>query len=56
VIGGDIVLQAEGIEVSGPADLARIREALNKVGPGEEIRMTVLRSGRLVELGERRQK
>jgi len=56
VIGGDVVLKAQGIQVSQPADLPRIREALAKVGPGQEISFTVLRAGRVTELRARRPK
>lgn len=56
VIGGDIILTAQGIQVFQPADLAKIREALAKVPPGQEMSVTVLRSGRPLELMARRPK
>src|SRR5262245_39339371 len=40
VIGGDIVLKAQGIQISQPDDLARIRAALSKAAPGQEIGIT----------------
>lgn len=56
VIGGDVVLKVLGIQVSQPADLARIRAALSKAAPGQEISVTVLRSGRVTDLKGRRPK
>jgi S1-C subfamily serine protease len=54
MIGGDVILEAQGIAVTGAADIVAIREALAKTGAGQEIRVTVLRSGRAVELKESR--
>src|SRR5262245_34957452 len=56
IIGGDVILKAQGISVSEPADLARIREALAKVAPGQEITLTVARAGRVMDLKARRPK
>ena len=56
MIGGDIILEAQGIPVTAPGDLPRIREVLSKIAVGQEVRMTVLRSGRVVELKGQRPK
>jgi hypothetical protein len=47
---------ALGIQVTQPADLPKIREALRKTGPGQGISVTVLRSGRVVEIKGRQPK
>ena len=50
MIGGDIILKAQGISVTAASDLPKIRAALGKVPVGQEVTVTVLRSGRVVEL------
>jgi S1-C subfamily serine protease len=55
MIGGDVVLKAQGIQVTQPADIPRIRDAM-KVAPGQEISLTVLRDGRMVDLKGRQPK
>jgi len=50
VVGGDIILKVQGMRVDEAIDRAKIREILNAVPPGGEIRMTVLRLGQVVEL------
>jgi S1-C subfamily serine protease len=55
MIGGDIVLKAQGIQISQPSDLPRVRDAL-KLAPGQEISLTVLRDGRVVDLRGRQPK
>lgn len=50
MIGGDVILEAQGIAVTGASDVVAIREALRKPAAGEEIRLTVVRSGRVMEL------
>ena len=39
VVGGDIILRVQGVRVDEATDRARIREILNGVPPGGEIRM-----------------
>lgn len=56
IIGDDVVLKAQGVQVSQPADLGAIRAAFSKVAPGQEISVTVLRSGRVTDLKGRRPK
>lgn len=50
VVGGDIILGVEGIQVRGTADMVKIREALNRLRPGQAYKVTVLRAGRVIEL------
>ena len=50
VVGGDIVLKVQGIRVDEAADRAKVREILNAIPPGGEIRMTILRLGQVIEL------
>jgi len=49
VLGGDIVLKAQGLPVT-PANIAKVREGLNELRPGDTLKVTVLRAGRVVEL------
>ena len=49
VVGGDIILSVEGIEVT-KNNLTRVRDALNKLRSGQPFKATVLRAGRVVEL------
>lgn len=53
VVGGDIVLKVAGIPVNTAADLAKIRQTVNDLGPGQPFTMTVLRAGRLLDLSGR---
>ena len=52
VVGGDIILNVAGIEVTG-ANMAKIRDALNQLRSGEPFNVTVLRAGQLLELNGR---
>jgi S1-C subfamily serine protease len=56
MIGGDIVLTAQGIPVTAASDVVKVRQALSKTEPGQEISLTVLRAGRVTELKGRRPK
>jgi S1-C subfamily serine protease len=49
VVGGDIILSVEGIEVTRTS-LPRIRETMNQLRPGDAFKVTVLRSGQILEL------
>ena len=53
-LGGDIILSVEGISASA-ANLARIREAMNRVSPGTDYKATILRAGQVLELTGRAQ-
>jgi S1-C subfamily serine protease len=55
MIGGDVVLKAQGIQISQPADLPRVRDAL-KLPAGQEISLTVMRDGRVMDLKGRQPK
>jgi S1-C subfamily serine protease len=50
VVGGDIILNVEGIPVGNTADLVKIRERMNTLPPGAPIRAKVLRQGQIVDL------
>ncbi len=50
IVGGDILLSVEGIQIRGPSDMIKIRETLNRLRPGQPFKTTVLRAGRLLEL------
>jgi S1-C subfamily serine protease len=52
VVGGDIILSVEGIEVTR-GNLMKIREALNQLRSGDAFKATVLRAGRVLELSGR---
>ena len=50
VVGGDIILQVEGIPLSAENSYERIQERLSQLYPGAGVTITVLREGHLVEL------
>jgi serine protease Do len=50
VVGGDIILGVEGIELRGASDLVKIRETLNRLTSGRPFKAKVLRAGKVVEL------
>ena len=55
--GGDIIiLKVQRIPVTAATDVVKIREALSKTAADQEVSVTVLRSGRVVELKGRRPK
>jgi serine protease Do len=49
VLGGDIVLSVMGV-TSKPANIPKIREELSRLRPGDPLKGTVLRSGRIIEV------
>jgi S1-C subfamily serine protease len=49
VLGGDIILAAQGIEL-GTLDLIQAAKAIRDQPPGREVRMRVLRAGKVIEL------
>ena len=49
-VGGDIILQVQGIPLSAENSYERIQERLGRLAPGAEVTITVLREGRQVEL------
>jgi serine protease Do len=50
VVGGDIILEVQGVAVGGLASYERMRTALSRLSAGAVIRVKVLRAGRMVEL------
>ncbi len=50
VVGGDIILKVQGISVGELADHRRVRDLMDRVPPGGEFIMTVLRLGQVIEL------
>ncbi len=51
VVGGDVLLSVQGAPVASEEDRGRAREALARLRPGDDLRLTVLRAGRVIELG-----
>jgi S1-C subfamily serine protease len=49
-VGGDIILQVQGIPLSAENSYERIQERLSRLRSGAEVAITVLREGHLVEL------
>jgi S1-C subfamily serine protease len=50
VLGGDIILFVEGVPASTAANLMKVRDHLAGLKPGAEIKATILRAGKVVEL------
>jgi serine protease Do len=50
VLGGDIILTVEGIPADSPASMMKVRDLLATLKPGEPLKATILRKGRIVEL------
>ena len=50
VLGGDIILTAQGIQVLTIENLIQASRAIRDQPPGQEVRMRVLRDGRVVDL------
>jgi len=50
VLGGDIILSIEGVPASSAANRINIRDHLSGLKPGSELKATVLRAGKIVEL------
>jgi serine protease Do len=53
VLGGDIILKVQGLTVTGGNDIDAIRGVLDRLKPGEDLRVSVLRDGHVVELGRK---
>src|SRR5262245_10294848 len=49
-LGGDIILNVDGIATGTAVNLAKIRDLLANKKPGESFTVTVLRAGRVLEL------
>jgi serine protease Do len=50
VLGGDIILAAQGINVLTIDDLVQAAKAIRDQPPGREVGMRVLRAGKVVDL------
>ena len=50
LIGGDIILSCNGIEVRNEASLEIIYESIRKIEPGETVISRVLRAGQIIEV------
>jgi serine protease Do len=50
VLGGDIIMEIQGIRLGDPEGMERIQALIRTLSPGEEIKVTVLRGGRRIEL------
>jgi serine protease Do len=50
VVGGDILLSVQGITMASADDRARVFKALETLQPGQNLRVTVFRGGKIVEL------
>jgi serine protease Do len=53
VVGGDVILSVQGAPVVTDEERRLAREALALLHPGDDLRVIVLRAGRVVELGLR---
>ncbi len=49
VVGGDVILALDGIEIS-ESNLEKIERRLREIVPGQKVTMTILRSGRKLRL------
>jgi len=50
VVGGDILLSAHGMKLTSNEDMAEVLKTLETLKPGQELRVTVLRDGKVQEL------
>jgi serine protease Do len=50
VVGGDILLTVQGISMASADDRAKVVKALETLKPGDDLRVTVLRGDKIVEL------
>ena len=53
VLGGDIIMTIEGIHAGSVGNIGKIRDRLSALKPGDPITLTVLRAGRVLEVGAR---
>jgi S1-C subfamily serine protease len=50
VVGGDVLLAVDGIPAGNLDDYLRMRQHLQRLAPGAQIKVTVLRAGRVLDL------
>ena len=46
LLGGDVILDVLGVGIDGPDAFAKILDAVEKLGPEDSIRITILRGGK----------
>jgi S1-C subfamily serine protease len=49
-VGGDVILEVQGIPITGHTSYEQIQERLGRQHPGAQLTITILRDGRRVEL------
>jgi serine protease Do len=50
VVGGDVILKIQDVTLTAPDDVATALRATRAMRPGQDLRVTVLRGGRVVDL------
>lgn len=50
LLGGDIILEIQGLSISDPVDRSHVGEALQKLGPGDKLTLQVYRAGAVLAL------
>ena len=50
IVGGDVILQVQGVSVATKAGMVEALKLLETLHPGQEMRASVLRGGRIVDL------
>ena len=50
VLGGDVLLAAEGIPMASAANIKKVRDALSQKPPGSPIMVTIYRAGRVLDV------
>ena len=50
VVGGDVLLSVQGLRFASAEDRAGVLQALERLKPGDDLRVTVFREGKVVEL------
>ncbi len=50
VVGGDIILNVQGLAIATAADLAKIRDRTSRLAAAAPVNVTVLRAGRQLKL------
>jgi serine protease Do len=50
IVGGDVILAVQDVRLVGPESYRLVRRIVTELQPGEEIKVTVLRAGRTLDL------
>ena len=53
VLGGDILLTAEGLSLGSAGNIAKVRDMLSERAPGSPLNVTILRAGRVLDVTAR---